>query len=231
MRETHTPFQFISIDQPTTKSLHNHKTTISARHDTTNASSDTENALQESSQMKSLVASREGRLIPSPSPTDANDSDLCTSSSSSLDGSSTTMADDEAEDSNSLSSSVGSTTYMRRAPQSSGRWRKLLRRQSSLQEASMHLTAGTVASIVVVIFSLFFPFLFTPTAAKETYIFAFWQYDPSISHFDNTAWTSTCSTARPRACCCWEFRFKPSILPCARQDGVPAVCWPATCSP
>ena len=53
----------------------------------------------------------------------------------------------------------------------------------------MHLTAGTLASIVVVAFSLFFPFFFTPTAAKDTYKFAFWQYDPQLSHFDNTAWT------------------------------------------
>ena len=53
----------------------------------------------------------------------------------------------------------------------------------------MHLTAGTIVSIAVVVFSLFFPFAFTPTAARDTYQFAFWEYDPELSHFDNTLWT------------------------------------------
>jgi hypothetical protein len=52
-----------------------------------------------------------------------------------------------------------------------------------------HLTAGTVASVAVVAFALFFPFRLAPQAALQTYHFAKWKYVAEISHFDNTAWT------------------------------------------
>eukprot|EP00526_Cylindrotheca_closterium_P018769 CAMPEP_0113647324 /NCGR_PEP_ID=MMETSP0017_2-20120614/25045_1 /TAXON_ID=2856 /ORGANISM="Cylindrotheca closterium" /LENGTH=364 /DNA_ID=CAMNT_0000559363 /DNA_START=259 /DNA_END=1353 /DNA_ORIENTATION=- /assembly_acc=CAM_ASM_000147 len=38
-------------------------------------------------------------------------------------------------------------------------------------------------------FSLWMPFVGLKEAAGETYQFAYWNYDPSISSFDNTAWT------------------------------------------
>ena len=146
---------------------------------------DNTNAPPRPADMKSFTSRRSNGLLTTPLLTRTrNDSDLSTTSSSasggSLDGSMTTDTDEIDQDDSANTSCV-------QAP--SGRRRQLLRRQSSLQEASMHLTAGTLASIVVVAFSLFFPFFFTPTAAKDTYKFAFWQYDPQLSHFDNTAWT------------------------------------------
>lgn len=38
-------------------------------------------------------------------------------------------------------------------------------------------------------FSLWFPYVGLAEASGKTYEFAFWNYDPSISRFDNTAWT------------------------------------------
>lgn len=63
------------------------------------------------------------------------------------------------------------------------------RRRSSISEVSFHFTTGSVASVAVVIFSIYFPFLLAPWAASETYHYAFYQYDAAYSHFDNTAWT------------------------------------------
>ena len=38
-------------------------------------------------------------------------------------------------------------------------------------------------------FSLWFPYVGLAEASGKTYEFAFWNYDPTISRFDNTAWT------------------------------------------
>ena len=129
----------------------------------------------------------------SPSPSDTGLVSLSTtrtetsdgeSSNSSLDGGSS--GDDEI----SLKDSAPKTTPgFSRNSSNGGGSKRLLRRQSSMQEAGLHLTAGTVVSCLVVAFSLFLPFLLAPAAAVETYKFAFWKYDPELSHFDNTPWT------------------------------------------
>jgi len=114
---------------------------------------------------------------------DSSSDDLSSSSNSSLDGSASATEDETPGTTPKLQiNDISSNSTCNRRHQ-------LLRRQSSIQEASLHLTAGTIVSIAVVFFSLFFPFMFTPTAARDTYKFAFWKYDPQHSHFDNTAWT------------------------------------------
>jgi len=67
--------------------------------------------------------------------------------------------------------------------------KQLLRRKSSVSEKSFHFTSGSVASAAVTAFSLWFPFALAPWAASETYHYAWYDYDPDVSHFDNTAWT------------------------------------------
>jgi hypothetical protein len=52
-----------------------------------------------------------------------------------------------------------------------------------------HITAGSILAYGFVLFSLYFPFLLAPMAASETYHFAFYDYDPDKSHFDNSFWT------------------------------------------
>lgn len=63
---------------------------------------------------------------------------------------------------------------------------RLERRHSSLAEASWHIGIGSVISALVVAFSLYFPFVLAPSAASETYQFAYYDYDINTSHFDNT---------------------------------------------
>mmetsp|Transcript_10874 Transcript_10874/g.16721 ORF Transcript_10874/g.16721 Transcript_10874/m.16721 type:complete len:332 (-) Transcript_10874:843-1838(-) len=48
---------------------------------------------------------------------------------------------------------------------------------------------GCILSFGTTIFSLHLPHVLTPSAAKDIYLPAFWSYDPSASHFDNSAWT------------------------------------------
>jgi hypothetical protein len=52
-----------------------------------------------------------------------------------------------------------------------------------------HITAGSILAYVFVLFSLYFPHLLAPKAASETYHYAFYDYDPDKSHFDNSFWT------------------------------------------
>jgi hypothetical protein len=52
-----------------------------------------------------------------------------------------------------------------------------------------HITVGSILAGVMVGFSLLFPHMLAPKAAAETYHFAFYDYDPDKSHFDNTFWT------------------------------------------
>lgn len=62
----------------------------------------------------------------------------------------------------------------------------------SLRNASfafVEFTAGIILSFGTVLFAIWFPYILTPDAASKTYIPAFYQYDPELSHFDNTAWT------------------------------------------
>lgn len=61
--------------------------------------------------------------------------------------------------------------------------------RSDWKEATLYVTAGTQVSVAVVAFSLNLPFLFTPSAALNTFQFASWAYDDALSHFDNTYWT------------------------------------------
>lgn len=49
--------------------------------------------------------------------------------------------------------------------------------------------AGAVAATIMVGFSMWFPFVLFPKAAKKTYLIAYYVYDPELSHFDNTVWT------------------------------------------
>jgi hypothetical protein len=51
------------------------------------------------------------------------------------------------------------------------------------------IVAGVVAAGAKIGFSLWFPFALAPLAANATYHWAFYNYDPVLSHFDNTAWT------------------------------------------
>ena len=67
--------------------------------------------------------------------------------------------------------------------------RPLMRRSSSISELSFHFTSGSVASFAVILFSIYFPFLLAPFAAKETYHTAFYEYSVDTHHFDNTFWT------------------------------------------
>lgn len=52
-----------------------------------------------------------------------------------------------------------------------------------------NLFVGTVLAVGIIAFSLYFPFLLAPEAALETYHFAFYDYEPDTSHFDNSFWT------------------------------------------
>jgi hypothetical protein len=51
------------------------------------------------------------------------------------------------------------------------------------------VASGGVAAAAMVGFSLWFPFFLAPVAASKTYDWAFYLYEPEISHFDNTVWT------------------------------------------
>lgn len=62
----------------------------------------------------------------------------------------------------------------------------------SLSEAEwgfFEFLGGILLAFATVLFSLWFPFVLTPQAASKTYLPAFYHYDPSTSHFDNSAWT------------------------------------------
>jgi hypothetical protein len=51
------------------------------------------------------------------------------------------------------------------------------------------VVSGTAAGAMLTAFGLWFPFALAPEAAIKTYDWAFYNYDASLSHFDNTAWT------------------------------------------
>lgn len=51
------------------------------------------------------------------------------------------------------------------------------------------MATGVLAAAAKIGFSLWFPFALAPKAANATYHWAFYNYDPAISHFDNTIWT------------------------------------------
>jgi hypothetical protein len=93
------------------------------------------------------------------------------------------------EDGNSSSSSSPSEGSNFRPPMCHSKTLLLRRNSSSLRDVGVHCTVGTLVSLVVVYFSVYFPFLLAPMAALQTYHFAVWKYQPGISFFDNTAWT------------------------------------------
>jgi hypothetical protein len=63
-----------------------------------------------------------------------------------------------------------------------------VRRQSSIREASLHATSGSLASGAVFAFSIYFPFLLAPWAASRTYTPARYRYTVD-SVFCNSPWT------------------------------------------
>jgi hypothetical protein len=64
----------------------------------------------------------------------------------------------------------------------------VVRRQSSIREASLHATSGSLVSGAVFLFSIYFPFILAPWAASRTYTPAWYQYTVD-SVFCNSAWT------------------------------------------
>jgi len=79
-------------------------------------------------------------------------------------------------------------------PAPNGSQRHVLLRQSSstLSDAAthgFHLTIGSAAAYLTVLFSLYFPFVLAPWAASQTYHNAFFEYDDDLNHFDNDIWT------------------------------------------
>ena len=63
------------------------------------------------------------------------------------------------------------------------------RRSHSLSEASTHMTVGTLLSFFFVVLGSYLPSFLAPMAAKATYQYALFDYDPSLTHFDNTIGT------------------------------------------
>jgi len=53
----------------------------------------------------------------------------------------------------------------------------------------MYVSMGLLVAASVSAFSIRLPFFLAPWAAQQTYLPAFYQYDPLLSFFDNTAWT------------------------------------------
>lgn len=60
---------------------------------------------------------------------------------------------------------------------------------TTLGTALVALFVGCAVSFVTVVFSLVFPYILTPVESNEIYRAAFYNYDPQMSHFDNTIWT------------------------------------------
>lgn len=52
-----------------------------------------------------------------------------------------------------------------------------------------NFACGGIGAAVSVAFSLWLPFTLAREAALKTYLPAFWNYDPSVSLFDNSPWT------------------------------------------
>jgi hypothetical protein len=61
--------------------------------------------------------------------------------------------------------------------------------QKKVAFISLEILGGIAVAFGTVLFSQWFPFILTPEAASKTYLPAFWEYDPTLSHFDNSAWT------------------------------------------
>lgn len=51
------------------------------------------------------------------------------------------------------------------------------------------VTSGAATAFAMTAFALWFPFFLAPHAASKTYDWAFYTYDSSLSHFDNSPWT------------------------------------------
>lgn len=58
-----------------------------------------------------------------------------------------------------------------------------------IKESVWLITSGLIVSSLVFVFSLYFPFILAPWAARETYQYAYFDYDPKRSFFDNSFYT------------------------------------------
>jgi len=59
----------------------------------------------------------------------------------------------------------------------------------SFSQVSYHLFAGALLSLFFVGVTPYLPYLTSPQAGLETFKFASFEYDITLSHFDNTIWT------------------------------------------
>lgn len=75
------------------------------------------------------------------------------------------------------------TDYVGRVPSKKAETRRPASNVISTVFAGVSLAAGMLG------LGLTMPFLSVPEASAKTYEFAFWSYDPALSHFDNSAWT------------------------------------------
>jgi hypothetical protein len=60
---------------------------------------------------------------------------------------------------------------------------------SPLMRNILHTSLGLALGCVVSVFSMYFPYVMTPTESTAVYVKASYNYDPALSFFDNTAWT------------------------------------------
>jgi hypothetical protein len=58
-----------------------------------------------------------------------------------------------------------------------------------LSQRLLPFVVGCGGAALMALFSRWFPFQLAPDAATKTYRLASYQYDPAMSHFDNTVWT------------------------------------------
>lgn len=60
---------------------------------------------------------------------------------------------------------------------------------SPLMKGLLYTTLGLIVGAATSALSIVFPYVPTPIASKEVYQAAWYNYDPALSFFDNTAWT------------------------------------------
>lgn len=99
--------------------------------------------------------------------------------------------------SSASSTSFGDGDWIDGSPQNRFVLRKGLKSWSSIDDSAEiasssfvpSLMLGTLVGAAVTGFAVWFPFALAPEAAKKTYHWAFYNYEESISFFDNTVWT------------------------------------------
>ncbi|CAJ1970269.1 unnamed protein product [Cylindrotheca closterium] len=126
------------------------------------------------------------------------ESDTKLSSSSTSTAASSSRSTSNETISSTLSSGSDGESWSETTPVPSNAKRMSTLDSSSFDEPSSVIpsfnfwptTFGALAlSFGMLGFSLWMPFVGLEEASGETYQFAYWNYDPSISRFDNTAWT------------------------------------------